>query len=33
MVDISKAFEKAGEKLSPKAHEEKPGKDIEFKIE
>jgi len=33
MVDISKAFEKAGEKLSPKAHEEKPGKEIEFKIE
>lgn len=33
MVDISKAFEKAGEESSPKAHEEKYGEKIELKIE
>ncbi|HEY9162312.1 MAG TPA: CpsD/CapB family tyrosine-protein kinase [Desulfomonilia bacterium] len=33
MVDISKAFEKTGENLSPEPHEKKTGGEIEFKIE
>jgi protein-tyrosine kinase len=33
MVDISKAFEKVGEKSSPKVHEDKHDQEIELRIE